>query len=134
MANNVGQPVRMRKNYCPVLVGSIGGARWGRAEIDEALYAHHDDLVARLRWKDHLTIVCSGALVNENFLRIAVIAILRWCLLIFAYGIVTFWDSPYRLCDSVEGYCGKYGNRIPKLNTRRNNRGRIFYLDHGRLA
>jgi ADP-ribosylglycohydrolase len=25
-------------NYCPVLVGSIGGARWGRAGIDERLY------------------------------------------------------------------------------------------------
>ena len=37
------------QNYCSVLVGSIDGARWGRAEIDEALYAHHDDLAARLR-------------------------------------------------------------------------------------
>lgn len=35
-------------NYCPVLVGSIGGARWGRAEIDETSLHHHGDLVPRL--------------------------------------------------------------------------------------
>lgn len=27
-------------NYCPVLVGSIGGARWGRAAIPEAMLRH----------------------------------------------------------------------------------------------
>ena len=27
-------------NYCPVLVGSIGGARWGRAQIEER-FLHH---------------------------------------------------------------------------------------------
>lgn len=36
-------------NYCPVLVGSIGGARWGSASIDDALLGHHGDLAARLR-------------------------------------------------------------------------------------
>jgi len=35
-------------NYCPVLVGSIGGARWGRAQIDETWLHHHGDLVPRL--------------------------------------------------------------------------------------
>ena len=29
-----------RPNYCPVLVGSIGGARWGRAGIEESSLAH----------------------------------------------------------------------------------------------
>jgi ADP-ribosyl-[dinitrogen reductase] hydrolase len=28
-------------NYCPVLVGSIGGARWGASSMDLELYAHH---------------------------------------------------------------------------------------------
>jgi ADP-ribosylglycohydrolase len=36
-------------NYCPVLVGSIGGARWGRAQIDETLFGHHGSLVPRLK-------------------------------------------------------------------------------------
>jgi hypothetical protein len=36
-------------NYCPVLVGSIGGARWGRAQIDETSLHHHGDLMARLK-------------------------------------------------------------------------------------
>ena len=36
-------------NYCPVLVGSIGGARWGRARIDETSFHHHGDLVPRLK-------------------------------------------------------------------------------------
>jgi ADP-ribosylglycohydrolase len=35
-------------NYCPVLVGSIGGARWGTKHIDEGLYIHHGGLVPRL--------------------------------------------------------------------------------------
>jgi ADP-ribosyl-[dinitrogen reductase] hydrolase len=33
-------------NYCPVLVGSIGGARFGRSAIPERLLAHVDDGVA----------------------------------------------------------------------------------------
>jgi ADP-ribosylglycohydrolase len=28
-------------NYCPVLAGSIGGARWGASSVDPELYAHH---------------------------------------------------------------------------------------------
>jgi len=36
-------------NYCPVLVGSIGGARWGWTKTDENLLHHHGDLVPRLR-------------------------------------------------------------------------------------
>lgn len=36
-------------NYCPVLVGSIGGAYWGRARIDETALHHHGDLVPRLK-------------------------------------------------------------------------------------
>jgi ADP-ribosylglycohydrolase len=36
-------------NYCPVLVGSISGARWGRARIDETSLHHHGDLVPRLK-------------------------------------------------------------------------------------
>jgi ADP-ribosyl-[dinitrogen reductase] hydrolase len=35
-------------NYCPVLVGSIGGARWGRTQIDERFLLHQGDLVPRL--------------------------------------------------------------------------------------
>jgi len=35
-------------NYCPVLVGSIGGARWGRSQIDEKLLHHHGKLLPRL--------------------------------------------------------------------------------------
>ena len=35
-------------NYCPVLVGSIGGARWGRAQIEERFLHHQGDLVPRL--------------------------------------------------------------------------------------
>ena len=36
-------------NYCPVLVGSIGGARWGRRSIDPPLVRHHgDDLCERV--------------------------------------------------------------------------------------
>jgi len=35
-------------NYCPVLVGSIGGARWGRAQIEERFLYHQRDLVPRL--------------------------------------------------------------------------------------
>jgi len=31
-------------NYCPVLVGSIAGARWGRGAIDDGLLAHCRDL------------------------------------------------------------------------------------------
>jgi len=35
-------------NYCPVLVGSIGGARWGRRAIDDASLLHHVALMPRL--------------------------------------------------------------------------------------
>ena len=35
-------------NYCPVLVGSIGGARWGRARIDETALHDQRALVPRL--------------------------------------------------------------------------------------
>ena len=35
-------------NYCPVLVGSIGGARWGCGQVTEAMLRHHGDLVPRL--------------------------------------------------------------------------------------
>ncbi|MEZ4647692.1 MAG: ADP-ribosylglycohydrolase family protein [Candidatus Eisenbacteria bacterium] len=35
-------------NYCPVLVGSIGGARWGRRQIEASHLEHHGSLVARL--------------------------------------------------------------------------------------
>lgn len=35
-------------NYCPVLVGSIGGARWGRSQIEDGLLDHHGKLAARL--------------------------------------------------------------------------------------
>ena len=34
--------------YCPVLVGSIGGARWGRAQVDRELPGHHSGLMPRL--------------------------------------------------------------------------------------
>lgn len=36
-------------NYCPVLVGSIGGARWGSAQIEESALRHQGDLVPRLK-------------------------------------------------------------------------------------
>jgi len=36
-------------NYCPVLVGSIGGARWGRTGIAETFLHHHGDLGARTK-------------------------------------------------------------------------------------
>ena len=36
-------------NYCPVLVGSIGGARWGSTRIEESALHHHGDLVPRLK-------------------------------------------------------------------------------------
>jgi ADP-ribosyl-[dinitrogen reductase] hydrolase len=35
-------------NYCPVLVGSIGGARWGRSRIEEVLLRHHGELAQPL--------------------------------------------------------------------------------------
>jgi len=35
-------------NYCPVLVGSIGGARWGRGQIKDAALSHQSDLISRL--------------------------------------------------------------------------------------
>ncbi len=43
-------------NYCPVLVGSIGGARWGRAQVEEACVAHQGDLVPRVE-----TVACALA-------------------------------------------------------------------------
>jgi len=33
------------ENYSPVLVGSIGGARWGRAQIGKPFLQHHGDLL-----------------------------------------------------------------------------------------
>jgi ADP-ribosylglycohydrolase len=36
-------------NYCPVLVGSIGGARWGCTRVDETALHHHGDLVPQLK-------------------------------------------------------------------------------------
>ena len=36
-------------NYCPVLVGSIGGARWGHAQIEESSLHHQRDLLPRLK-------------------------------------------------------------------------------------
>jgi ADP-ribosylglycohydrolase len=36
-------------NYCPVLVGSIGGARWGCRHIEERLLVHHAALRPRLQ-------------------------------------------------------------------------------------
>lgn len=35
-------------NYCPVLVGSLGGARWGSAEISEQMLSHCQ-ILARVR-------------------------------------------------------------------------------------
>lgn len=35
-------------NYCPVLAGSIGGARWGRSQIDDRLCRHQQRLMPRL--------------------------------------------------------------------------------------
>lgn len=37
------------RNYCPVLVGSIGGARWGRDQVPDDLVRDHGALVPRLR-------------------------------------------------------------------------------------
>jgi ADP-ribosylglycohydrolase len=36
-------------NFSPVLVGSIGGARWGASQVDGSLLRHHADLEGRLR-------------------------------------------------------------------------------------
>lgn len=36
-------------NYCPVLVGSIGGARWGSTQIEGSALSHQGDLVPRLK-------------------------------------------------------------------------------------
>lgn len=36
-------------NYCPVLVGSIGGARWGGAAVSDAALGHHGDLVPAIQ-------------------------------------------------------------------------------------
>ena len=36
-------------NYCPVLVGSIGGARWTAASVPPMLLALHDELLPRLQ-------------------------------------------------------------------------------------
>lgn len=36
-------------NYCPVLVGSIGGARWGRNRIEETSLHHHPEILARVQ-------------------------------------------------------------------------------------
>jgi ADP-ribosylglycohydrolase len=35
-------------NYCPVLVGSIGGARWGRSQIEDEDLRHEGTLLPRL--------------------------------------------------------------------------------------
>lgn len=35
-------------NYCPVLVGSIGGARWGRWSIEQSLLRHERELIERV--------------------------------------------------------------------------------------
>ena len=35
-------------NYCPVLVGSIGGARWGASEVGADLLKHNDELMPRI--------------------------------------------------------------------------------------
>lgn len=35
-------------NYCPVLVGSIGGARWGRGQVEDAAFIHHGELASCL--------------------------------------------------------------------------------------
>lgn len=40
-------------NYCPVVVGSIGGARWGRAQIDAALLKHHAAILGRVESAAH---------------------------------------------------------------------------------
>ena len=37
-----------RANYCPVLVGSIGGARWGCSQVEKSLLMHHGDLLPRV--------------------------------------------------------------------------------------
>jgi ADP-ribosylglycohydrolase len=36
-------------NYCPVLVGSIGGARWGASNVANDLIGQNKDLLARIR-------------------------------------------------------------------------------------
>jgi hypothetical protein len=35
-------------NYCPVLVGSIGGARWGAASVPATLLTRHEQQLPRL--------------------------------------------------------------------------------------
>lgn len=36
-------------NYCPVLAGAIGGARWGVGEIPEKAFSHHKALLPRIK-------------------------------------------------------------------------------------
>ena len=35
-------------NYCPVLVGSIGGARWGFSQIENTVLSHQEDILPHL--------------------------------------------------------------------------------------
>lgn len=35
-------------NYCPVLVGSIGGARWGLSQIENTVLSHQKDILPHL--------------------------------------------------------------------------------------
>ena len=41
-------------NYCPVLVGSIGGARWGLEGLAPHWYEHHGRFIDRIRAVAHL--------------------------------------------------------------------------------
>jgi ADP-ribosylglycohydrolase len=40
-------------NYVPVLVGSIGGARWGRSAIPSQTLKHHSDLIPKIESSYH---------------------------------------------------------------------------------
>lgn len=43
-------------------------------------------------------------------LRVASYAVVAWCFVLFFYGLASFPDAPYKVCNSTYGYCGKTGH------------------------
>ena len=42
-------------------------------------------------------------------LKVTSYLVAGWCLLVFAFGLFSFPDAPFKPCTAEAGYCGKTG-------------------------
>jgi hypothetical protein len=45
----------------------------------------------------------------KRLARVTCMAVVAWCFIVFAYGLYSYPDAPYKPCKAAPGYCGKTG-------------------------